>query len=112
MKGWISMSQDTKNVGKLPPALTREERENQLTALSYDAVEERIKSGKATSQELIHFLKLGSTRERQEREKMAKEIELLNAKIEDIQQSKVIEELYGNAINAMRLYSGADDGEY
>ena len=97
---------------QFPAAGTPEERENQLTALSYDAVEERIKSGKATSQELIHFLKLGSTRERQEREKMAKEIELLNAKIEDIQQSKVIEELYGNAINAMRLYSGADDGEY
>lgn len=106
------MAEQVNTTAHLPPALNREDRENQLTALAYDAVEERIRTGKATSQELIHFLKIGSTRERQERERMEKEIELLNAKIEDMQQSKILEELYGNALDAMRVYSGADDYDY
>lgn len=94
---------------KLRPALTPEARENQLIALAMDLVEERLRNGTATSQETTHFLKLGSVKERLEREKIEKENELLKAKTEALQSSKHIEELYENAIKAFSSYKSNSD---
>jgi hypothetical protein len=91
---------------KRPPATTLEGRENQLIALSMDEAERVIRSGKATSQLLTHFLKLGSTREMLERDRLAKENKLLDAKVESLASQKRIEELYADALKAMRIYSG------
>lgn len=88
------------------PALDPEAREDQLIALAYNLVEERIRNGTATSQETTHFLKMGSSKSRLENEKLKKENELLKAKTEAIQSGAHIEELYENAINAMKLYGG------
>lgn len=76
-----------------------------------DEAERRIRAGKATSQELTHFLKLGSTREALERERLANENKLLQAKVESLASAQRIEELYSKALQAMRVYSGkpADD---
>ena len=82
-----------------------EARENQLIALAIDAVEERIRNKTATSQELCHFLKLASSKERLEKEKLALEKELLAAKAEAIKSQQRVEELYANALSAMRSYS-------
>ena len=88
------------------PALTPEARENQLISMAYDLVEQRLLDGTATSQETTHFLKLGSTKNRLEMEKLEKENNLLVAKKEALDTSKRIEELYKDALTAMRNYSG------
>ena len=94
---------------KSKPAMTPEARENQLIALAYDLVEQRIRNGTATSQETTHFLKLGSSKARAEKEKMEKEIKLLTAKTEALESQKRVEELYSNALEAMRTYQGTKD---
>lgn len=101
------------------PGRTPEARENQLISLAYDLAEERLRNGTATSAEVVHFLKLGSLKERQELELTKKKMELMTAKTEALQSAKRVEELYGAAIEAMRRYSGAgsemeldDDEEY
>ena len=90
----------------MPPATTPEGRENQMIALAMDLVEKRLLEGTATSQETTHFLKLGSTKEKLEKDILEKQKELITAKTEAIQSGKRIEELYSNALDAMRTYSG------
>lgn len=98
---------------KIRPALTPEARENQLIALAVDLVEERLLNGTASSQETTHFLKLGSTKNQLEMEKLKEENKLLQAKTEALQSAKKTEELFEEAINAMRRYSGhGDPDEY
>ena len=91
------------------PALTPEGRENQLIAMAVDLVEQRLLDGTASSQETTHFLKLGSTKNRLEMEKLRRENELLKAKTEALESSKRVEELYSEAIEAMRRYGGNHD---
>ena len=93
---------------KLPPAKTQEARENQLTSLAYDLVEKRMIEGTATSQETTHFLKLGSTREKLERRKLEAEIKLQDARVDAIASQKRTEELFAEAIKAMRSYQGIE----
>ena len=94
------------NEKKRRPALSPEARENQLIALAVDLVEQRLLDGSASSQETTHFLKLGSMKNQLEMEKLREENKLLKAKTESIQSAKRVEELYAEAINAMRRYSG------
>ena len=95
------------------PALTPEDREDQLIALAIDLAEKKLMDGTASNQIVAHYLKLGSTRERLEKEKLQKENELLRARTESLQSAKNIEELYKNALDAMRIYrgEGQDDDE-
>lgn len=90
----------------MPPALSPEAREGQMISLAMDLVEQRLRNGTATSQETTHFLKLGSMRERLEREKLENENILLKAKKVAIESQARMEELYAEALNAMKLYSG------
>ena len=99
----------TKFDRKIRPALTPEARENQLIALAIDRAEQQLLDGTASSQVITHYLKLGSTKERLEREKLERENELLRAKAESIQSAQRIEELYKNALDAMRSYRGEGD---
>jgi hypothetical protein len=94
-----------------PPATTPEARENQMIALAVDLAEKQLLEGTASSQVISHFLKLGSTREQLEKEKLQRENELLRAKTEATQSAKKTEELYANALNAMRSYSGQGGGD-
>lgn len=88
------------------PVMSPEAYENRLINKAYKAVEKRIDSGEATAAELVHFLRQGSIREQLELEKMKKENRLLEAKTESIASQKEVKELYANAINAFRKYSG------
>ncbi len=94
---------------KRRPATTAEARENQLISLAYDLVEQRLLDGTATSQETVHFLKLGSTKERIEKEILERQKDLITAKTEALQSAKHVEELYVNALNAMKKYSGSGE---
>jgi hypothetical protein len=94
---------------KIRPATTPEARENQLIALAVDLAEKQLLEGTASSQVITHYLKLGSTKERIEREILEKQKALIEAKTESLQSTKRIEELYTNAINAMKNYSGQNE---
>jgi hypothetical protein len=96
---------------KMRPALTPEARENQLIYLAIDLAEQQLRDGTASSQVITHYLKLGSTKEKIEKEILEKQKDLLVAKTEALQSSKRIEELYTEAISAMRNYGGHSDGE-
>ena len=96
---------------KTRPATTPEGRENQLIALAYDAAEERIRNGTASSAEIVHFLRLGSSKERLDQEDKRKDIELKTAKTEALESQKRTEELFANALAAMRTYSGNNKEE-
>lgn len=88
------------------PATSPEQREMQLADAAYDLAEEQIHSGTASSQVITHFLKMGSTRERLEQERMRHEVELMEVKKEQLAAQQRVEELYANALDAMRGYSG------
>lgn len=99
----------TSSSKKIRPALTPESRENQLISLAVDLAEQQLRDGTASSQVITHYLKLGSTRERLEKEKLEEENKLLKAKTEQLQSMKRMEELYADAIKAMQNYSGNGD---
>src|SRR3954447_9676319 len=88
------------------PATTPEGRENQLVSQAVDLAEDQIRAGTASSQVITHFLKLGSTRERLEQQRLEHENELTRVKIEVIESQKRVEELYMEALTAMRSYAG------
>lgn len=91
---------------KTRPALTPESREQQLISKAVDLAERQIDEGTASSQIIVHFLKLGTEKAKLEREKLKQENLLTQAKIESLQSAARVEELYTEAINAMRRYSG------
>src|SRR5699024_5870036 len=97
---------------KMRPALTPEARENQLISLAVDLAEKQLMEGTASSQVITHYLKLGSTKERIEREIFEKQKEMIEAKTQNLQSDKRVEELYENALSAMRNYSGHGDSDY
>lgn len=86
-------------------APTQEARESQLIALAYDAAEERLRNGTASSQEITHLLKMGSMRERREAEIDELRKDLLKAKAEAYESAKRMEALYMDAIKAVQSYS-------
>lgn len=102
----VSSSRTTR---RMRPALTPEARENQMISLAMDRAEERLMNGTASSQEIVHFLKLGSTRERLEKEKIALENELVKAKTEAVASAKDMKEMYDQAMASFRKYSGQED---
>lgn len=95
----------------LKPAETQEARENQLIALSIDVVEQRLRNGTASAQEVCHFLKLGTTQAQLEKEKAKEEIKLLKAKTEALEQQKTNDAIYAEALSAFRRYSGNNNIE-
>lgn len=91
-----------------PPPRTDEAREMMMGSLAMDLAEQQLRDGTASSQVITHFLKLVSTREKLEQRNKELENELLIAKREALESSKHIEELYTEAITAMRSYAGED----
>ena len=109
----VKAASSSSSTRKRRPALTPEARENQMIALAVDLAEKQLMEGTASSQVITHFLKLGSSKAELEREKLAMENELIRAKTESIPSQKKMEEVYLNALNAMKRYSGhGDDDEY
>lgn len=95
-----------------PPAKTLEARENQLKSLAIDLAEKQLREGTASSQTINHYLKLASTREQLEQEKIAKENSLLEAKVEELASRVRTEELMAEAIQAFTKYKGDSDEYY
>lgn len=102
------MSDNNKRERRIRPGLTPETREDQLVALAINLAEEQLLAGTASSQVISHFLKIGSTKERIEKEILQEQKDLIKAKTEALKSEKRVEELYTEALNAMRRYSGQD----
>ena len=106
------------NKTRRPPATTPEAREQQLISLAVDLAEKQLLDGTASSQVISHYLKLGTTREQLEQQKLRQENHLIEAKVEGMKSAKRVEELYITALDAMRSYAGVeivkeeDDEEY
>lgn len=105
----VSSPQD--KPAKRRPAMSDAARENQIIAAAYDLVEERILNKSASPSETVHFLKLGSEKEKMAREKDREEIKLLRAKTEALEAAKESAEIYKEAIKAMRIYTGTFEEE-
>lgn len=112
----ILLDSDKPKKKDIRPALTPEARENQLIFLATELAEQQLRDGTASSQVITHYLKLGSSKEKIEKEILERQKDLITAKTEALQSAKHIEELYANAIEAMKSYSGhggdVDDEEY
>lgn len=92
-----------------PPALSPDQRENELISLAVDLAERQLREGTASSQVIAHYLKLGSSRERLEKERLISENRMLRAKTEALDSQRRTEELYANAISAMCEYRDISD---
>lgn len=90
------------------PGKTLEAVENQMISLAVDLARKQLSEGTASAPVITHYLKLGSTRDRLEMEKLREENKLLTAKTEALKSVKNTEELYIKAIAAIGLYSGRE----
>jgi hypothetical protein len=77
-----------------------------MIELADQLAERQLRDGTASAQVITHYLKLGSSRERLEQEKIALEQDLLRARAEQIAGQQRQEELFAEAIKAMRAYQG------
>lgn len=92
-------------------AVTIEGREEQMIAMAADLAEEKLRNGTASNQLIVHLLKLGSTKERLEKDILAEQKKLVAAKTESLESQKRMDELYASAIKAMREYNGSSSDE-
>lgn len=105
------MGQKKSNSSSSPrraPAKTLESRENQLIELAVDTAERQLKEGTAPPSVVLHYLRLGTSREQLDKQKKSAEVELLEAKTNAYHSNERIEELYNEAISAMQNYAGKD----
>lgn len=102
----VNLSESSENDSRMRPPLTPEAKEQQMISLAMDLVEERLRNGTASSQETTHFLKLATTKHQLEMEQLRQQTELMKAKQESLESTRRIEELYKEAMNAMKTYSG------
>lgn len=96
------------------PATSLEGRENQMITLAVNLAEQKLRDGTASGQIITHYLRLGTTRERLEQERLRQENELARAKREKIQADAHADEVYAEALAAFRSYSGygTDEDDY
>lgn len=97
------------NHDRLPPVSTPEARENQAISLAYSLAEQQLRDGTASSQTINFFLKMGSPQTTLEREILAEQKKLVEAKTKAIKSSEEIKELFQEATAALKVYQGVDD---
>lgn len=93
---------------RMRPALTPEARESQLISMATDLIEQRLRDGTASSQETTSIIKGTLAKARLEVEILKRQKDLIEAKTESLKTGARLEELYTNAMNAMRRYNGQD----
>lgn len=96
---------------KRAPARSADAREAQLISLATDLAERQLREGTASSQVIAHYLRLGTSRERLEQERLRHENELAQAKTESIRASQRNDAKYEEALNAFRSYSPRPDSD-
>lgn len=101
---------DAKVLVAPPPDKNPDNRFQQIAALGLKRLEERLVSGEATGAEIVYAIQFADPLRPLKKAKLARENELLKSKKEAIDSAQKTEELYANAIAAMRSYHGVDEG--
>lgn len=103
----------TTSTRRTRPPLTVEAQENRMISMAMDLAEQQLRDGTASSQVITHFLKLGSTKERLEKEILVEQKDLVKAKAKSLRSTEELKELYTEALRAFRSYSpeGGNDDE-
>lgn len=91
------------------PAISPEARMNQLVSLAVDCAEQQLRDGTASSQVITHFLKYATKEKELEMQILEKQKDLIVAKTEQIHDQKRTDEMFREAINAIRGYQGRND---
>ena len=99
----------SESVTPIRPPLTPEAKESQMISLAHDLAEKQLREGTTSSQVITHLLKMGSEKERLEREKLEEENRLLKARTKALANAEEIKVLYEQALKAMRSYAGEGD---
>ena len=105
----MKKAENKKETPAVRRASTVEGRQDQMIALAVDLAEKQLREGTASSQVITHYLKLGSTKDRLEKQLLSKRVELAAAKTEAIKSAKRVEELYANALTAFKDVSYSID---
>lgn len=87
-------------------ATTPESSEHRAAALAMKLALKKLEDGTASNQLIIEMIRLGSTESALKKERMEQEIELITAKTDSIKSEKRSEELFADAIAAMKKYRG------
>ncbi len=93
------------------PPRTEEEQEKLAIGEAQDMALEQLRNRTASSQVIVHYLRLGSLKEQAELEKTRHEIELLKAKKKAIESEEERSKKYQEVIDAITSYLGKD-GEW
>lgn len=88
------------------PPTTSEANEQQMIGLAMDLAQRQLIDGSASSQVITHYLRLGSTREYLEQERLRHENALTQERIRSAQEAERREATYEEAIRALRTYRG------
>lgn len=108
--------QDRNEAPLPPPAPSLEGREDQLTHMAYNLVEQRMRDGTASAQETVHFLRAGSREKQMQLDKLRGENEVLRTRVKEMEQRTSSEELLEKALAAFKGYSGQEpvdlEGDY
>lgn len=108
MRKKVKESNESSGKRRVPPATSPERQENRCIALAMDLAEKQLRDGTASAQVIAHFVRQGSMEERLKKQILEQQKDLMAAKTEALQSAKRIEDLYANALNAMRRYSGGE----
>lgn len=95
------------------PARTPEERESVLISKSLNLIERQIDDGTVSSTVLSIYAKAGTERDRLEKERLVKDIDVLTKKVETMESAVDLKNLMDEALGAFKGYSGqrVDDDE-
>lgn len=93
------------------PPMSQEAQENLMISLAMQCAEKQLREGTASAQVITHYLKLGSSKERLEKEILEKQKNLIDAKTNNINSNGEAKELYEKALEAFRRYAGANGDE-
>lgn len=88
------------------PALTDEAEELELVSLARQLSAQRLRSGQASAQEIVYWLKAGSSEKKIEKDILEEQKKLIKAKTKAIADSESTAKLYSDAIEAMKSYQG------
>lgn len=90
---------------------TPEEAERMAIVAAMDVATQQILDGTASNSVILHFLKLGSSRERLEQARLEADTTLAKAKVSALESAARTEELVQEALAAFKVYSGESDAE-
>lgn len=105
------------NEYELLPPVTIEDAEDQLVSLAFGLAKQRLQDGSASNQLIAEILRMGTAKEKLQKEKLRKENELLRAKTESLKSQKTTEEFYSRVLNSLhsygpQYYTTDEDEEY